>query len=252
MTPESVRWNLAKGKIKEAQGILRKAASVNGKTISENALEKLGIEEPEVKHKDPMLKVFQSKILLLRFITACFCWITCAFLFYGITLSSVSLAGNSYLDFILTSLVEIPAYFACYVVVDRIGRRASQCGSFFLTGIACITFIFMPKGKSSKINIKKNLNNELLSDIHWGALIVYLIGKFGATAAFTVVYISSSEIFPTNLRNSMIGTCSMFGRIGSMISPQMPLLVSYYYICVINCNLFSCIIFRRKFGHLYL
>lgn len=134
--------------MKEAQDILRKAASFNGKNISEHTLEKLGSEElsEEDKKKDGFFKVFKSTILLLRFINCCFCWITCTFLFYGLTLNSVSLAGNSYLDFILTSLVEVPAYFACYFVVDRIGRRASQAGSFLLTGGACIAFIFVPLG----------------------------------------------------------------------------------------------------------
>lgn len=150
ITPESIRWNLTKGRIREAQDILRKAASVNGKVISEHALEKLGIEDTgETEKRDPLVKVFKSVPLLLRFINCCFCWITCTFLFYGLTLNSVSLAGNSYLDFILTSLVEVPAYFACYFVVDRIGRRASQAGSFIITGLACIGFIFVPQGISA-------------------------------------------------------------------------------------------------------
>lgn len=150
ITPESIRWNLTKGRIREAQDILRKAASVNGKTISEHALEKLSVQDTaETEKRDPLLKVFKSVPLLLRFINCCFCWITCTFLFYGLTLNSVSLAGNSYLDFILTSLVEVPAYFACYFVVDRIGRRASQAGSFLLTGLACIAFIFVPQSRFS-------------------------------------------------------------------------------------------------------
>lgn len=55
---------------------------------------------------------------------------------------------------------------------------------------------------------------------------MYLVGKFGATAAFTNVYVITSEMFPTNLRQSFMATCSTFARIGSMIAPQMPLLVS--------------------------
>lgn len=54
---------------------------------------------------------------------------------------------------------------------------------------------------------------------------MYLLGKFGATMAFSVCYIISSEMFPTTLRHSLMATCSMFGRIGSMVAPQMPLLV---------------------------
>ncbi|XP_017772586.1 PREDICTED: organic cation transporter protein-like [Nicrophorus vespilloides] len=208
ITPESIRWLISRGRIEEAQIILRKAAKFNKKTISEDALEKLRIieENKEEKVKDPIFLVFKSVPLLLRFINCCICWITCAFLFYGLTLNSVALNGNPYLDFILTSLVEIPAYLMTYFTVDRWGRRTSQFIWFLMTGVSCFTFIFTG------------------TDYHWVQLTVYLLGKFGATAAFTVIYIITSEIFPTPLRHSLMGACSMFGRIGSMVSPQMPLL----------------------------
>lgn len=69
----------------------------------------------------------------------------------------------------------------------------------------------------------------VISDSHTASLCMYLLGKFGATAAFTIVYVITSELFPTNLRQSFMGTCSTFGRLGSMIAPQMPLLVSIYF-----------------------
>lgn len=228
ITPESVRWSITKGRIREAQEILRKVASVNGKSISEHALEKLSVEDlSDDKKKDPLIKVFKSVPLLIRFINCCFCWITCTFLFYGLTLNSVALAGNSYLDFILTSLVEIPAYFGCYAVVDRIGRKASQAGSFLITGAACVAFIFVPDGNTKVKLMEAYIDVFFLTfaDSEWGQLCVYLAGKFGATAAFTIVYIMTSEIFPTPLRHSLMGACSMFGRIGSMVAPQTPLLV---------------------------
>ncbi|RZC37106.1 solute carrier family 22 member 1 [Asbolus verrucosus] len=203
--PESIRWNLSKGKFEEAKETLRQAAKVNGKTISEDALEKLTMVDQN-ESKNSFFEIFKSTTLVLRLINCCFCWITCAFLFYGLTLNSVSLAGNSYLDFIFTSLVEIPAYFACIYVVDKLGRKWSLSGSFFLTGVACLVFLFIPK------------------DSHTGSLVVYLVGKFGATMAFTVTYVITSELFPTPLRHSMMGACSTFGRIGSMVAPQTPLL----------------------------
>lgn len=206
LTPESVRWLLSQGRYDEAKAVLRRVASVNKTTISEDALDKLTLAE-ETAQRDPLSKLFKSPSLLLRFINCCFCWITCAFLFYGLTLNSVSLAaGNSYIDFILTSLVEIPAYIATCVIVDRLGRRLTQCYSFLITGISSLIFIFADD---------KN---------YYLQLFVYLFGKFGATAAFTIIYIITSEVFPTPMRHSMMGVCSMIGRIGSMVSPQMPLL----------------------------
>lgn len=153
LTPESVRWLLSQKRYTEAITILKKAAKVNGKTISEENLSKLCSADEKAPEpvKYPLVAMFKSVVLVMRFINSCFCWITCAFLFYGLTLNSVALAGNSYLDFILTSLVEIPGYVATYLLVDRIGRRPSQCGSFLLTSVACIAFIFIPTGKFMNI-----------------------------------------------------------------------------------------------------
>jgi hypothetical protein len=64
------------------------------------------------------------------------------------------------------------------------------------------------------------------TDYDTAKLIVFLAGKFAITIAFTVVYVFTAELFPTELRHTMLGTCSMVGRVGSIIAPQTPLLVS--------------------------
>jgi hypothetical protein len=55
---------------------------------------------------------------------------------------------------------------------------------------------------------------------------LFLLGKFSITISFTVVYVYTTEMFPTELRHSLLGVCAMVGRIGSMVAPQTPLLVS--------------------------
>ncbi|XP_066139089.1 organic cation transporter protein-like isoform X2 [Euwallacea fornicatus] len=211
--PESIRWHLSKGRTEEAKITLKKLARVNGKEISDKELQVLdsvvagGLEKP----KNSAMQALKSSILMIRLVACCFCWITCTFLFYGLTLNSVALvAGNNYLDFILTSLVEIPAYFVCNFIVEKYGRKKTLLFSYLLTGTACLTFVFIPTAS------------------RWGSLTVYLLGKFGATASFTILYVLTSEMFPTNLRHSFMGTCSTFGRIGSMISPQTPLLAQLW------------------------
>lgn len=147
--PESVRWNLSKGRVEEAKKTLRTFAKINGKELSENALEKLfrvDVDDPS-KNVNTFKEACRSTKLMLRLINCCFCWITCTFLFYGLTLNSVSLAaGNSYLDFILTAIVEIPAYVSCHYLLEYFGRKKSLTGSYLITGAACVAFIFVPSG----------------------------------------------------------------------------------------------------------
>lgn len=61
-------------------------------------------------------------------------------------------------------------------------------------------------------------------------LVVFLAGKCAITIAFTVVFVVTAELFPTELRHTMLGTCSMVGRVGSIIAPQTPLLVSILFL----------------------
>lgn len=46
-----------------------------------------------------------------------------------------------------------------------------------------------------------------------------MFGKFGVTSAFCVVYAVTSELFPTVIRNTAMGCCSMAARVGTIISP---------------------------------
>lgn len=41
--------------------------------------------------------------------------------------------------------------------------------------------------------------------------------KFFASGSYATIYIFANELFPTNVRNSGMGLCSMVARIGAII-----------------------------------
>ncbi len=55
------------------------------------------------------------------------------------------------------------------------------------------------------------------------------LGKFGASGAFSIVYLYTAEIFPTAIRGTATGLCSMMARIGGIAAPQV-----HYDIILIN------------------
>ena len=58
--------------------------------------------------------------------------------YYGISMSTTGLSDNIYVAFILSALVELPAYFACIVLMDHWGRKPTLCLVLFIAGVFCI------------------------------------------------------------------------------------------------------------------
>jgi MFS transporter, OCT family, solute carrier family 22 (organic cation transporter), member 4/5 len=56
-----------------------------------------------------------------------------------------------------------------------------------------------------------------------------MFGKFCASMSYAIIYLFSSELFPTSIRNTGMGCCSMVARIGSMTAPFIIGLVRSYY-----------------------
>lgn len=159
LMPESLRWMLSKGQNDKVKRILRKAAKMNNVDLSEDLLSNLD-HEKKVKENEtndyPIGMVFKSRILILRLATCSFCWITCAFVFFGLTLNSVAVSGNLYLNFVFVGLIEIPAYVVMCLVANKIGRRIFLCSSLILSGTACLAFIFIPNGKQkNRIHVQQ-------------------------------------------------------------------------------------------------
>ncbi|KAF6204755.1 hypothetical protein GE061_018917 [Apolygus lucorum] len=226
LVPESIRWLLAKKKYDKACSLIKRISHVNRRPLSpetKKMLKALKSSENEITKElevsssggsnegkeSPLRSVLRSKIMLFRIFICSFCWASIAFVYYGLVLNSVAINGDKYVNFILSAIAEIPSYFLAAVVLARFGRRTSLSGSLAVSGIALVTFCFIPK------------------DMETLMLLSYLLGKSSITMSFTVLYVVASELFPTNARHSLLGTCSMIARIGSMTAPLMPLLQAY-------------------------
>ena len=52
-------------------------------------------------------------------------------------------------------------------------------------------------------------------------MVLVLIGKFGASAAFAMTYLYTAELYHTEVRTTALGLCSMMSRIGGIAAPQV-------------------------------
>ncbi|CAG9787563.1 unnamed protein product [Diatraea saccharalis] len=161
----------------------------------------------EAKTNDSLVKaILKSPILLRRVCTTPIWWITTILVYYGLSINSTGLSDQRHLNYILTVAVEIPGFYSAVLILDRIGRKLTLCGGFFLSAACNIAFAFMP--------------NELAVL----RLIIFLLGKFGISVVVTSLYLFTSELYPTQYRHSLLGFSSMIGRIGSITAPLTPAL----------------------------
>ncbi|CAK1555072.1 unnamed protein product [Leptosia nina] len=215
---ESVRWLLSKGKKKEAARIIFKAAKMNKKKLSPETIKLLtdetihledSVPQTEEKKESLALQVLRSRVLISRLFICSFWWITVTFIYYGLSINSVSLGGNSYVNYLLTALIEIPGYGLSVLTLDRFGRKASIMTAFFVCGMALFGLPFIP------------------AHLQWLQTCLNLLGKLAISMVFSSIYIYTSELYPTSVRHMMVALCSMMGRIGQLIAPQTPLLMEY-------------------------
>jgi len=58
-------------------------------------------------------------------------------------------------------------------------------------------------------------------DFQTATTVLSILGKALVCIAFSVVYVHSSELFPTEVRNVALGTASMCARISSLAAPYV-------------------------------
>ena len=106
-------------------------------------------EEKSDQPKDRVLtlQALRSPILVTRLLACFLCWLTNTFVYYGLSLNAVAIAGDKYINFVLVSFIEIPANFLSCYLINSIGRKATVAGSFFASGIFCLAIQFIPSGK---------------------------------------------------------------------------------------------------------
>lgn len=126
---------------------------------------------------------------------------------YGVILNVGNLGGDFYFNLFLLIIGEYPAKFIALALLDRIGRKKVYIGFMLLGGIACVGTIYpvVDKGES----------------LHWLLVTLSVTGRMFVSGAFEVLYLVSSELFPTVVRNVGMGTCSACARAGSMLSPYI-------------------------------
>lgn len=213
LLPESPRWLLSVGKIKEAEEIVRAGAKYNNIRLPQDfGLRPVKTSDSDLKRRT-LIDLFRYKNMRTKTIILYYNWFVNSFAYYGLSLNMGELTGGSnvYLNFTISGLLEIPAYAGAIVILLYCGRRVPYAVSILLCGVSLLSIVCIPAGVSQ-----------------WPAVALTLFGKMCVTFSWGVLFLYNAELFPTEVRTSGIGSCSFVGRFGGMVAPWVEMLGKRY------------------------
>ncbi|CAN8007721.1 unnamed protein product [Ixodes pacificus] len=207
--PESPRWLIAMGRLKEARKIIRQAGAANKLDTKDvdSVVEQLYKKITEQNEEDGQVKCFDLlstpkvrlySIILIYISTAC------GAVFYGLQFSVTSLGGDPYLNFLLAAAAEFPVCLLCYCTVRWCRRRQTMLVTFALGGACSIAVGLLIFAGSNTVWLRQCLG---------------IGGKLLASASLSLIWMFAAEVFPTVVRTVGVSACLMGTSVGSALVP---------------------------------
>mmetsp|Transcript_34314 Transcript_34314/g.38898 ORF Transcript_34314/g.38898 Transcript_34314/m.38898 type:complete len:525 (+) Transcript_34314:23-1597(+) len=218
--PESPRFLILKGKFKEARIELNKIAEVNGNPPFEDAIQGEFKDVEIVEEEESLIQTDKAEatanksyslLELLSFksvrgkLLICFVlYFTTGLCYYGILYLTPSITKDPedvYLNAILLGLVEFVSINISGYLTGRFGRRLTCVVHF---AIGAVGFLVFQQSESS----------------FW-LIVSICTGKYAVSAANNMLFIYCAELFPTVIKNTATGLCSLISKLGGVVAPSL-------------------------------
>ncbi|XP_063596240.1 organic cation transporter protein-like [Penaeus indicus] len=219
---ESPRWLIVRGRYDDALRVLRKAARWNKAQLPPEEelralmdhIRKEGLTATKEGDASTsglvsfLKKVVEDVVVLvrtrrMRSITLSFYaqFFVLGMVYYGLSFGADKLGVDPFVYMAISGVMEVPGGTLTIPLAEKIGRRASSTLSFVITAGSLLVLGFIP------------------SALEWLVLTMAMLGRLAITAAYQIVILYVSEIFPTEVRVRGIGTCTMMSATGAMLAP---------------------------------
>ena len=210
--PESPRFQLIKGREKEARATFEKISRIF-KTDEISKVTELVYENYDKGYLE-QIKDFKKNypLMLKHTVLLMLTWLSIAFVTYGLIFSWGKLGADIYSAIAFASLGSLSGKITGinYSVVRCFGRKKSVAVNF--AGLAAIFFLAIP---CHKVRLTDSWNLD-----H----VVMLFAPFFISGCWVSVPLLTKELSPTSHRGTIYCMCSATARIGAFAGPYSALL----------------------------
>ncbi|KAL1363237.1 hypothetical protein HN51_011431 [Arachis hypogaea] len=219
---ESPRWYLVKGRIKAAMAIMSAIATTNGNHLPPGVI--LALDEdlcspavtPAIKNKEEVsgcvVDIIRSRVTRTRLFLSVAINFMCSVVYYGLSLNVVNLGTNLYLNVILNSISEMPAFMLTTLFLDKLGRKPLTILTLWFSGFFCfLGSLIGNKGAWKGVR-----------------MVCSILGIFGMAGTYNLLFIYTAELFPTVVRNVALGCTTQASQMGAILAPVVVILGDWW------------------------
>ncbi|OMO77882.1 General substrate transporter [Corchorus olitorius] len=203
---ESPRWLFLQGREIEAMAVLKKFGPVNiADDINYSFLSDNITLQKEVNKLDPYASIkelFQKRWALRRLLVAMAVGFGVGMVYYGMLLGVGNLGFDTYLSLTLNGLLDFPANFLTFFLIERCKRTSSILTFAIASGVCSIICGLVSEHKGIQFGLE-------------------LLAFFSSCTAFNLVLIYVTELFPTSVRNSATSMVRQALISGAVFSPLL-------------------------------
>ncbi|XP_044304655.1 solute carrier family 22 member 6-A-like [Varanus komodoensis] len=213
---ESARWLILAGKPGPAVAVLQRVARINGREDAgaritpEVLLSSMEKELSTTKSSYTICDLVRTPVIRRIFCCISVVWFSTSFSYYGLAMNLQNFGVSIYLIQVIFGAIDIPAKVVVTITMSYLGRRISLSSFLFTAGVIIIVNIFVP------------------TELQTVRTALAVVGKGCLAAAFNCVFLFTTELYPTPVRQTGLGFGSTMARVGGIVAPLAVMTEDYY------------------------